>query len=63
LELKLPKEKVPVVSRIDHGLGHVPTAAAPARHELHFKNGVVIYSNALPDASAYILQDNQQDPL
>jgi hypothetical protein len=63
LELKLPKERVPVVLRVDHGLGHVSTAAAPARYELHFKNGVVIYSNALPDASVFILQDSQHDPV
>jgi hypothetical protein len=63
LELKLPKEKVPVVSRVDHGLGHVPIADAPARYELHFKNGVVIYSNTLPDASAFILQDSLHDPV
>jgi len=54
---------VPTTSRFDHGLGHVPTEAAPARYELHFKNGVVIYSNALPDTSAFILQDSQQDPV
>ena len=54
-------KKIPVISRIDHGLNHKPTETAPTRYELHFEHGAVLYTNALPDTAMFTLQHDKND--
>lgn len=54
-------KKIPVISRIDHGLDHKPTETAPTRYELHFEYGAVLYANTIPDTAMFTLQHDKND--